>query len=199
MLRKSMKEALGCICLLGLVLLTTTTGSARTPGPLCRDGVVITGTPYTRVQLRQLAGGYVTPELIQAAALVASIDEGQQEAMLNMTWNALRRAGYGDDLEPLFLLLYGDAKSAHATAGVAKQVIAGTIGFVIGTTVTGKVSEALAYGGGAAETFKREGAVKLTEQALDGGVVDPILDSLVRNPCTISAEDALASLETAIR
>lgn len=157
---------------------------------LCEGGVVITGTPFTRVQLRQAAGNQVTPELVQAAAFTAAVLQEQQQEVRNLVTARLRannRWREGTD-DILFGLLYEDATNAHRTAGITNKVIGGAVGGVLGL-VTGSVARGAAgsIAGGSLGLPIVEAYVKIV---IDRSL-SPALDELIRHPCEVTAAQVL--------
>jgi hypothetical protein len=156
----------------------------------CQGGVVITGTPFTRVQLRRAAGNQITPELVQAAAFTAAVLPEQQLEVRTLRTARLRantRWREGTD-EILFGLLYEDAANAQRSAGITNKVIGGTVGGVLGL-VTGSFARGAAgsIAGGSLGLPIVEAYVEiLMDQALS-----PALDELIRHPCEVSAAQVL--------
>lgn len=190
------------LLLAGSVEAALAQSSAR--GPLCEREVVVTGA----VANARLTGDIAraNPAMAQAAALVARVDPAQQPEARYLAQQRLRAAGvYNEDI---FTLLLMDAKQGQSAAAGAAAVMGGTAGVIAGG-LTGKLVDgmtgseglaglagvALGARGGAdyAQRLLGGEAIKIT---LDRAVVDPVLDDLFRNPCEISAADALARLRT---
>jgi hypothetical protein len=157
---------------------------------LCEGGVVITGTPYTRVQLQRLAGNHLTPELVQAAAFTAAVHPDQQPEVRMLVTQRLRASNRwrGEMDEILFGQLFEDARNAHGTAGITNKVIGSTVGGVLGLA-TGSVSRGVA--GSIAGSNLGLPIVERYVQIVLDEALSAQLDHLIRHPCQVTAAQVL--------
>lgn len=167
---------------------------------LCPSGkMLVTGTPYNRIQLQQGFGSYLRADLIQAAALIAAVPE-QNKAEVRWTLErAMQTSGKWNQAvdEILFPMLVEDAENANRGAEalrvITRDKLAGlAVGAGVGLAVrkitnipgTGLVSGVIV--GNAARN-----AVKAAATEVILHFTQDIADALVRNPCTMTAAEAL--------
>lgn len=195
----------------GLLVATAAAAQQHPMAGYCSGAGVYTGTVTGTAQLRRLAGNQVRPELVQAAALWALIDESQRAEAAVLIRQRLRAQGkWHDDVEGnLWPIVAADARDAVRKAEVARSagrvgggaVLGGVTGGLAGGLIGGLTGQGIGSGAGtgakwgaglgAGVALPSASVVKLTVGVVFGSLFDQTLDNLLRNPCTVSAEDAL--------
>jgi hypothetical protein len=175
--------------------------------PYCSDRYVITGTVLGQVQMRRLAGNQVTPEIVQTAALWAlTVPEKRNQVRFQIQQRMRAQGKWGEVEEVLWPLVANDAATAVQRAELGRQAAKPVVGGVLGAT-TGAVlgslvgsERPLAWGAvgavvGANLPLPTRSPTKALWDVVVGPHLDRALDLLVRNPCTMTAEDALNMLK----
>lgn len=183
--------------------------------PYCSDRYVVTGTVIGRVQLQRMAGNQITPEMAQTAALWAlTVPEKRNQVRLQIRERMRAQGRWGEVEEVLWPMVANDAATAadRAEAGrqMAKPVTGGVLGGVLGGTAgavfgmatgqnaarTGTIGAGIGAGVGANLPVPTRSPTKVLWDVVLGPRLDAALDRLVRNPCEITAEDALNMVGT---
>jgi hypothetical protein len=168
----------------------------------CSDRYVITGTVIGRVQMQRLAGNQITPEMAQTAALWAlTVPEKRNQVRFQIQQRMRAQGKWGEVEEVLWPMVANDAATAVQRADLGRQaakpavggVLGGTVGAVLGMA-TGQnpvTWGAVGAGAGANLPLPTRSPTKALWDIAVGPHLDRALDLLVRNPCTMTAEDAL--------
>lgn len=170
--------------------------------PYCANRTVITGTVIGRVQMKRLAGNQVTPEMVQTAALWAlTVPEKRDQVRFQIQQRMRAQGKWGEVEEVLWPMVANDAATAVQRAEVGRQVAKPAVGGVLGGTVGAVLGMATGQnpvtwgaagaGAGANLPLPTRSATKMLWDVAVGPHLDRALDLLVRNPCTMTAEDAL--------
>lgn len=160
---------------------------------LCDNRQVVTNTVAGSAMTADIA--LANPEYAQLAALVADVDPDQQDLAKRLAWESLKRNNHNN--WDVFTLLLMQAKSGQqmkrGLEGATKIGIGAVVGGFTGA-LAGEMTKG-AIGGGIAGGLAARSAGTFVQIVTDETIVQPILDRLVRNPCEISASDALAQIE----
>lgn len=168
----------------------------------CSGREVITGTVIGRVQMKRLAGNQVTPEMVQTAALWAlTVPEKRDQVRFQIQQRMRAQGKWSDVEEVLWPMVANDAATAVQRAELGRQAVKPAVGGVLGGTVGAVLGMATGQnpvtwgaagaGAGANLPLPTRSPTKALWDVAVGPYLDRALDQLVRNPCTMTAEDAL--------
>lgn len=168
----------------------------------CTQRYVITGTIIGRMQLQNLAGNQITPELVQVAALWALSPPDRQRQVEHQIRQRMRLQGkWGAVEDDLWWKVSGDAADAVRMAEAGRRTAKPAVGAVLGGVAGGVLgmatgSSPLGWGAAGAVAGSQlplpsRSPASLAFDVIVGPPLDAALDRLVRSPCTLTAEEAL--------
>lgn len=176
---------------------------------LCAGGQVATNTNYGRIPIQMVSGFETTPELIQGAALYASVAESSQTAVERALMERMSSQGKWGRVEDRIWPQVRDGMVAARPQAdtvaqqkreMAGRVIAGTIAGIGSAAMNGSVDAgvyaARNYGGRGAEIMQSPSmAPPSGGTAIAGGpALESAIDQMVAAPCEVSAGQVLQQL-----
>ena len=176
---------------------------------LCAGDQVATQTNYGRIPLQKINGFEVTPELIQGAALHASVAEAQQTAVERALMDRMSGQGKWGRVEDRIWPQVRDGMmaarpQADAVAQqkreMAGRVIAGTVAGIGSMAMTGRIDSGMYaaqnYGGRGAELAQSPGLRMPSggTAIATGPALERAVDQMVAMPCEVSAGQVLQQL-----